>query len=51
MSPASWEAGLQRRLQPERINPGDKEHTPTKILKIVSGDTPETLEKVAKVYE
>ncbi|MEK7285734.1 MAG: nucleotide sugar dehydrogenase [Nitrospirota bacterium] len=35
---------------PERINPGDKEHTVTKILKIVSGSTPETLEKVAAVY-
>jgi UDP-N-acetyl-D-glucosamine/UDP-N-acetyl-D-galactosamine dehydrogenase len=36
---------------PERINPGDKEHTLTKILKIVSGDSPETLDKVARVYE
>ena len=36
---------------PERINPGDKEHTLTKILKIVSGDTPETLDRVAAVYE
>ena len=36
---------------PERINPGDREHTLTKILKIVSGDTPETLDKVAKLYE
>jgi EpsI family protein len=45
------EAGLLCGLLPERINPGDKEHTLTKILKIVSGDTPETLEKVAKLYE
>jgi UDP-N-acetyl-D-galactosamine dehydrogenase len=35
---------------PERINPGDKEHTFTKILKIVSGQTPEALERVANVY-
>lgn len=35
---------------PERINPGDKEHTFTKILKIVSGQDPETLEIVAGVY-
>jgi UDP-N-acetyl-D-galactosamine dehydrogenase len=35
---------------PERINPGDKEHTVTKILKIVSGSTPATLDKVAAVY-
>ncbi|MBI2380447.1 MAG: nucleotide sugar dehydrogenase [Gammaproteobacteria bacterium] len=35
---------------PERINPGDKEHTFTKITKIVSGQTPEILEIVAAVY-
>lgn len=36
---------------PERINPGDKEHTFTKITKVVSGQTPEVLDIVAKVYE
>ena len=36
---------------PERINPGDKEHTITKILKVVSGSDKETLDLVAKVYE
>jgi len=36
---------------PERINPGDKEHTFTKITKVVSGQTPEILDIVAKVYE
>ncbi|MBI5615220.1 MAG: nucleotide sugar dehydrogenase [Gammaproteobacteria bacterium] len=36
---------------PERINPGDKEHTFTKITKVVSGQTPEVLEIVAQVYE
>lgn len=36
---------------PERINPGDKEHTFTKITKVVSGQTPEILEIVASVYE
>ena len=35
---------------PERINPGDKEHTFTKIKKVVSGQTPEVLEIVAAVY-
>jgi UDP-N-acetyl-D-galactosamine dehydrogenase len=35
---------------PERINPGDREHTLTKIVKVISGDTPETLDKVATVY-
>lgn len=36
---------------PERINPGDKEHTLTKIIKVVSGCDPESLEEIAKVYE
>ncbi|MFD2872531.1 nucleotide sugar dehydrogenase [Mucilaginibacter ximonensis] len=36
---------------PERINPGDKEHTVTKILKITSGSTPEAAERVDKVYK
>lgn len=35
---------------PERINPGDKEHTVTKILKVTSGSTPEIGEKVDKLY-
>lgn len=36
---------------PERINPGDKEHTITSIKKIVSGCSAESLENIAKVYE
>lgn len=36
---------------PERINPGDKEHTLTKIIKVVSGNDPTALENIAKVYE
>lgn len=36
---------------PERINPGDQEHTFKRIVKVVSGDTPETLERVAKIYD
>jgi UDP-N-acetyl-D-galactosamine dehydrogenase len=35
---------------PERINPGDKEHTVEKIKKITSGSTPETGEKVNALY-
>ena len=35
---------------PERINPGDKEHTFEKIVKVVAGQTPEALERVARVY-
>ncbi len=36
---------------PERINPGDREHTLTKILKIVSGSDQEALDIIAEVYE
>ena len=36
---------------PERINPGDKEHTVTNILKITSGSTPEIAKKVDKLYK
>ena len=46
-----WKQDFFVGYSPERINPGDKEHTLTKIVKIVSGDTPETLDKVAKLYE
>ncbi|TMH54733.1 MAG: nucleotide sugar dehydrogenase, partial [Betaproteobacteria bacterium] len=49
-------SGLQWRrdffvgYSPERINPGDKEHSLTRIIKVVSGDSPETLARVAEVY-
>ena len=46
-----WKKDFFVGYSPERINPGDKDHTLTKILKIVSGDTPETLATVAAVYE
>jgi UDP-N-acetyl-D-galactosamine dehydrogenase len=36
---------------PERINPGDKEHTITSIVKVVSGCCNESLDTIAKVYE
>src|ERR1700740_2024386 len=36
---------------PERITPGDREHTITKILKVVSGCDKESLENISKVYE
>ncbi|MCB0397532.1 MAG: nucleotide sugar dehydrogenase, partial [Flavobacteriales bacterium] len=36
---------------PERINPGDKEHTISTIIKVVAGSDPTTLELVAGVYE
>jgi len=36
---------------PERINPGDKVHTVTKILKVTSGSTPEVAKKVDDLYK
>jgi UDP-N-acetyl-D-galactosamine dehydrogenase len=36
---------------PERINPGDKEHTVTKILKVTSGSTPEIATEIDAVYK
>ncbi len=45
-----WKKDFFVGYSPERINPGDKQHTLTKIMKVVSGDTPETLAKVAEVY-
>jgi UDP-N-acetyl-D-galactosamine dehydrogenase len=46
-----WKQDFHIGYSPERINPGDKEHTLTTILKVVSGDDAETLEKVAQLYE
>src|SRR4029078_9819667 len=45
-----WKQDFHVGYSPERINPGDKKHTFTKILKVVSGDDAETLEKVAELY-
>ena len=47
----TWKKDFFVGYSPERINPGDREHTLTTILKVVAGDTPETLEKVARMYE
>jgi UDP-N-acetyl-D-galactosamine dehydrogenase len=46
-----WKDDFHVGFSPERINPGDKEHTLTTILKVVSGDDDETLERVAELYE
>jgi UDP-N-acetyl-D-galactosamine dehydrogenase len=45
-----WKKDFHVGFSPERINPGDKERTLTTILKIVSGDDEDTLEKVANLY-
>jgi len=46
-----WKIDFHVGYSPERINPGDKQHTLRKILKVVSGDDDQTLEKVAGLYE
>ena len=45
-----WKQDFFVGYSPERINPGDKERTLTKITKIVAGDTPKTLDLVDKMY-
>jgi UDP-N-acetyl-D-galactosamine dehydrogenase len=45
-----WKQDFHVGYSPERINPGDREHTLSRVVKVVSGDTPETLEKVAALY-
>jgi UDP-N-acetyl-D-galactosamine dehydrogenase len=45
-----WKQDFFVGYSPERINPGDREHTLTRIVKVVAGDTPETLERAARIY-
>jgi UDP-N-acetyl-D-galactosamine dehydrogenase len=45
-----WKKDFWVGYSPERINPGDKDHTVTKIVKVVAGDTAVSLDKVAEVY-
>ena len=45
-----WKRDFHVGYSPERINPGDKERTLTKITKVVSGDDADTLKKVADLY-
>lgn len=46
-----WKKDFFVGYSPERINPGDREHTLTRVIKVVSGDTPETLKRVGELYE
>lgn len=45
-----WKQDFFVAYSPERINPGDKEHTLTRITKVVAGDSAQTLERVADLY-
>lgn len=46
-----WKKDFHVGYSPERINPGDKEHTLAKIVKVVSADDKQTCDKVAALYE
>ena len=46
----TWKKDFFVGYSPERINPGDKQHRLTSITKVVAGDTPATLETLAKLY-
>jgi len=50
MSGMRWRKDFHVGYSPERINPGDREHSLTRITKVVSGDDSETLEKLADLY-
>jgi UDP-N-acetyl-D-glucosamine/UDP-N-acetyl-D-galactosamine dehydrogenase len=45
-----WKTDFFVGYSPERINPGDREHSLAKVVKIVSGDTPETRDRLAALY-
>jgi UDP-N-acetyl-D-galactosamine dehydrogenase len=46
-----WLKDFHVGYSPERVNPGDRERTITRIVKVVSGDTAETLQAVGDLYE
>jgi UDP-N-acetyl-D-galactosamine dehydrogenase len=45
-----WRQDFHVGYSPERINPGDREHSFSRIVKVVSADDPDTLEKLAQLY-
>lgn len=51
VSGKQWQKDFFVGYSPERINPGDKQHTLRSIIKVVAGDSPATLERVAALYE
>ena len=46
-----WRQDFHVGYSPERVNPGDKVHTVKTVVKVVSGDDADTLERVARLYE
>ena len=51
VSGLKWRRDFHVGYSPERINPGDRQHTLANTVKVVAGDSPETLERVAALYE
>jgi UDP-N-acetyl-D-galactosamine dehydrogenase len=51
VSGLSWREHFTVGYSPERINPGDREHTVDRIIKVVAGDSPETTARVAAIYD
>ena len=51
LSGLKWKKDFFVGYSPERINPGDKEHTLEKVMKIVSGDTPEAVKIITAIYK
>ncbi len=45
-----WRTDFHVGYSPERINPGDREHSLARVVKVVSGDSPDTLERIAALY-
>ena len=45
-----WKRDFHVGYSPERINPGDREHSLARVVKVVAGDSPQTLERVAALY-
>jgi UDP-N-acetyl-D-galactosamine dehydrogenase len=46
-----WRRDFHVGYSPERINPGDREHTLAHVRKVVAGDEPATLERIAELYQ
>jgi len=51
VSGLKWRQDFHIAYSPERINPGDRLHTLANTIKVVAGDSPDTLERVAALYE
>jgi UDP-N-acetyl-D-galactosamine dehydrogenase len=47
----TWKRDFNVGYSPERINPGDRTHTLTRVIKVVSGDCSDSLDCVARLYE